>query len=60
MTSAFTKIAASKKHIIFFNLKERKSTKNAMELIKKRTNYFEIDQLIKFNLNNIKLKRKKF
>ena len=30
-----------------------------MELIKKRTNYFEIDQLIKFNLNNIKLKREK-
>tara|TARA_B100000989_G_scaffold288929_1_gene260152 strand:- start:4301 stop:5791 length:1491 start_codon:yes stop_codon:yes gene_type:complete len=59
MTSAFTKIAASKKHIIFFNLKERKSTKNAMELIKKRTNFFEIDQLIKFNLNNIKLKREK-
>ena len=35
MTSAFTKIAASKKHIIFFNLKERKVLKNAMELIKK-------------------------
>ena len=60
MTSAFTKIAASNKHIIFFNLKERKSTRKCHGINQKRTNFFEIDQLIKFNLNNIKLKRKKF
>jgi hypothetical protein len=59
MTSAFTKIAASNKHIIFFNLEERKCIKNAIELIKKRTNFFEMGYLSKLNLNNLKLNRKK-
>ena len=59
ITSAFTKIAASNKNIIFFNLKERKCLDNATKLIKKRTNFFEINQLSSLNLSKLNLKNSK-
>jgi hypothetical protein len=58
-TSAFTKVAATNKHIIFFNLNERKCVKKALRLIKKRTNFFDMNQIVKLNIAKVKLHTKK-
>ena len=60
ITSAFTKVAATNKPIIFFNLNERKCTKEALKLIKKRTNFFEMKDInrLKSLEKNFKLRKK--
>ena len=55
ITSAFTKVAASNKCIILFNLKERKCVKKALRLIKKRTNFFDMNQIDTLDFSKVKL-----